>query len=266
MSDRLTDRVAIVTGAARGLGRSHALALAREGAHVAVADICRTPAGSAYGLAERADLDTVASEVERLGRQSLAIGCDVTDARQVKKMVDSVLERWDRIDILVNNAGVLTVSSVVEMKETEWDLVVDVSLKGTFLCCKYALVPMMRQRSGRIINTGSLAGKEGVPLNAHYGAAKAGVHAFTQALAKEVAPYGVNVNAVAPSGVNTAMMKGISPALARLWGVSPEGAYQAFCQRFHASGREVTSEDVSSVVVWLASEETHNLTGQVVYL
>ena len=260
------DRVAIVTGAARGLGQSHALALAREGAHVAVVDVCQTPDGSAYSLAARAEMDDVAAQVEALGRQALSIACDVRQDHQVQDMTRCVLDRWGRIDILVNNAGVISLSSVVEMRESEWDLVLDVSLKGTFLCSKYTALHMMRQGTGRIINTGSMAGREGIPLNAHYGAAKAGVHVFTQALAKEAAPYGVNVNAVAPGGVNTPMMQGISSALASLWGIEPEEAYQAFCQRFHASGREITAQDVSNVVVWLASEETRNLTGQVIYI
>jgi NAD(P)-dependent dehydrogenase (short-subunit alcohol dehydrogenase family) len=263
---RLNDKIAIVTGAARGLGRSHALALAREGAHVAVVDVCRTIGASAYNLAARADLEDVASRVEALGRQTMPITCDVRNNHEVQDMVHQVIQRWGRVDVLVNNAGVISLSPVMEMKESAWDLVVDVNLKGTFLCSKHVVIHMMRQRSGRIINTGSIAGREGIPLNAHYGAAKAGVHVFTQALAKEVAPYGVNVNAVAPGGVNTPMMQGISSALARLWGIGPEEAYQAFCQRFHTSGRAITEQDVSTVVVWLASEEARNLTGQIVYI
>jgi len=125
----------------------------------------------------------------------------------------------------------------------------------------------LRRKEGRIINTGSLAGRDAIPLNAHYGAAKAGVHLFTQALAKEVAPYGINVNAVAPGGVNTAMMeRAIAPALAVVWNIPEAEAYRAFCERFNVSSREVREQDVSNVVVWLALEETRNLTGVIVYV
>jgi len=263
---RLVDKVAVVTGAARGLGRSHALALAAEGAHVAVVDIGKTPGGAAYDLATLSELDDVVKNVRDMGRESVAIQCDVTRNDQVRSMARDVLGRWGRVDILVNNAGVISVSSVVEMREAEWDLVLDVSLKGTFLCCRHILPAMMKQQAGRVINTGSIAGREGIPLNAHYSAAKAGVHAFTQALARETASYGINVNAVAPGGVDTALMKGIASKLAQVWNVGPEEAYRTFCQRFHVSGGPVEPADVSNVVVWLASDETRTLTGQVIYV
>ena len=264
---RLKDKIAVVTGGARGLGRSHALALAREGARVAVVDICRTPQESTYDMGRKSDLEQTARDIESIGVQSLPLVCNVADQDDVREMVRTVVEKWGHIDILVNNAGVISISSVVELKESQWDLVMDVNLKGTFLCCKYALLHMMRRKEGRIINTGSLAGRDAIPLNAHYGAAKAGVHLFTQALAKEVAPYGINVNAVAPGGVNTAMMeRAIAPALAALWSIAEAEAYRAFCERFNVSAREVTEQDISSVVVWLALEETRNLTGVIVYV
>lgn len=263
---RLPDKVAVVTGAARGLGRSHALALAAEGANIAAVDIGRTPGEAAYDLARRSELQEVVKAVRDMGRQAIAVECDVTRSDEVRSMAREVLRQWGRVDILVNNAGVISVSTVVEMREAEWDLVVDVSLKGTFLCCRHVLPAMMKQRSGRVINTGSIAGKEGIALNAHYSAAKAGVHAFTRALAKEVASYGINVNAVAPGGVNTPLMKGIAGKLAQVWNVKPEEAYQAFCQRFHVSGAPIEPADVSNVVVWLASDETRNLTGQVIHV
>ncbi|MBI2856853.1 MAG: SDR family NAD(P)-dependent oxidoreductase [Chloroflexi bacterium] len=263
---RLEGQIAVVTGAARGLGRSHALALAVAGADVALVDICRTPGAATYELASDRDLEEAVEQVKAQGRQALGVNCDVTDVQDVKQMVDGVLERWGKIDILVNNAGVTSVSSVVEMRDSEWDLVVDVSLKGTFLCCRRVVAHMMQRKGGRVINTGSIAGRDGIPLNAHYSATKAAVHAFTQALAKETASYGVNVNAVAPGGVNTRMMQALSARLAALWGVKPEQAYEVFCQRFHTSAREITPEDVSNLVVWLASEETRNMTGQIIYI
>ena len=195
---KLLDKVAIVTGSARGLGQSHALALAKEGAHIALIDIQHSdyPAGNPQ---LNDGLDYVAEQIEAEDRQALPIICDIRHENQVRDMVQRVIDRWGRVDILVNNAGVISLSSVATMTESEWSRVIDVSLKGTFLCCKHILKHMMHLRSGRIINTGSIAGVNPIPLNAHYGAAKAGIHLFTQALSKEVASYGINVNAVAPS-------------------------------------------------------------------
>jgi 3-oxoacyl-[acyl-carrier protein] reductase len=189
--------VAIVTGGASGIGRGIAEAFAEEGAAVAVAD--RNEAGAA---------DVARGIVDRGGRAS-AIEVEVTDESAVAQMVERTLEDLGGIDILVNNAGIDTVSTVVEMPLEMWQQMLDVNLTSLFLCTKAVLPTMIEQRSGRIINMGSQLGLEGTDRMVHYCAAKAGVHGFTKALAYELAPYNVNVNAIAPGPIHTPLLDSI---------------------------------------------------------
>jgi 3-oxoacyl-[acyl-carrier protein] reductase len=194
---KLDGRVAIVTGGASGIGRGIAEAFAEEGAAVAVAD--RNEAGAA---------DVARGIVDRGGRAS-AIEVEVTDESAVAQMVERTLEDLGGIDILVNNAGIDTVSTVVEMPLEMWQQMLDVNLTSLFLCTKAVLPTMIEQRSGRIINMGSQLGLEGTDRMVHYCAAKAGVHGFTKALAYELAPYNVNVNAIAPGPIHTPLLDSI---------------------------------------------------------
>jgi meso-butanediol dehydrogenase/(S,S)-butanediol dehydrogenase/diacetyl reductase len=243
-------KVAIVTGAARGMGYSHCLALAREGADIAAVDIC-----------EEEESNKVVNEVKSLGRRGIGIKCNVSKSDEVKAMVDKVLTELGKIDILVNNAGVLTVHSVVDVEEDEWDRVLAVNLKGVFLCCKYVVPHMIKQRSGKIINTASAFGKQGAPFCSPYTASKFGVVGFTESLAREVAAFNINVNAVGPGPVNTELLRGMAPAYAAYLGIPAETCYQRWLKT-GLFGREITAEDVSNTVVWLASEDARNLTGQ----
>lgn len=251
----LLNKVAIVTGAAGGLGRSHALALAKEGSHIAAVDM--VAGGGLSGLVE---------EIRGLGRRAIGIKCDVSKGHQVEEMVKQTLDEFGRVDILVNNAGVLTLAPITKMSEEEWDWVISVNLKGTFLCCKYVIPHMIRQRSGNIINIGSISGRDAIVMFSHYSASKAAVHSLTQSLAKELAPYNIRVNAVAPGIVNTPMIQGISDTLASLWRIKQEEVHPSLCSRFHLLGKEITPDDVSNAVVWLVSDGARNLTGEVIYV
>ena len=191
---KLTDRVAIVTGAGRGIGRAIALRLAKEGADVVILDI----------NLERAN--TVADEIKALGRKAIAVKVDVTKSEETNRMAKTTLDKFGRIDILVNNAGVTdadVIGKVVlfhESTEEAWDAVIAVNLKGVLNCCRAVIKHMMQRRSGKIVSIAAESGMIGFAGMADYSAAKAGVIGFTKALAKEVGRHGINVNCVSPAG------------------------------------------------------------------
>ncbi len=191
---RLKDKVAIVTGASRGIGRATALALASEGANVVVN----------YASSQEA-ADKVVAEITAMGSQAIALPADVSQADQVDNLVNAVMEKWGRIDVLVNNAGITRDTLLLRMKLEEWQAVIDLNLTGVFLCTRAVSKIMLKQRSGRIINITSVAGQMGNPGQANYSAAKAGVIGFTKTVAKELASRGITVNAVAPGFIATDM-------------------------------------------------------------
>ena len=191
---KLKDRVAIVTGAARGIGKAIAWTFVREGAKVALVDV------------EKAGLETLQKEIRRKGGQALAVPCDVSKASEVKQMVDQVQRVFGRIDILVNNAGIIQRGTIETVTEEDWDRVIEVNLKGPFNCSKAVVEIMKRQGYGKIVNVSSIAGKMGDITSAPgYGPSKAGLDALTKTLARQLAPYGINVNGVAPHAIETEM-------------------------------------------------------------
>jgi len=266
MSARVAGKVAIVTGAAHGMGRSHCLVLAREGADIAAVDICRDLPEAQYPQAALDELNSAVSAIQAMGRRAIGIKCDVTKSDEVEEMVARVVREFGKIDVLVNNVGVSGGAPITEMTEEYWDFMLAVNLKSQFLCCKYVLPYMMKQQSGKIINIGSVSGKEGSTGASAYSAAKGGVHTFTHALAKEVAAYNINVNCVAPAAVNTPMMRGVTPAVAEALGISEEEVYLNMCKTHHILGREILPDDVSHAVLFLASEESRNVDGLVIYV
>lgn len=191
----LDGKVALVTGGSRGIGREISLALARAGADVAINYASRQEAAQ-----------EVLGEVEAMGKKGYLFQADVTAFEECEKMIKAVLDHFGRIDILVNNAGVRKDNILARMKEEDWDSVVDTNLKGTYNCCKAALKPLLKQKSGgRIINMASIAGLTGNSGQSNYAAAKAGVIAFTKSLAREVGKREITVNAIAPGFVETEM-------------------------------------------------------------
>jgi 3-oxoacyl-[acyl-carrier protein] reductase len=264
--ERFKGKVAIVTGAAHGIGASHALSFAREGADVAVTDICHDLPEARYAMGAEAEMNSVVKEIQDLGRRAIGIRCDVTKAQDVQNMVQGAMDEFGKIDILVNNAGIAFVATPVwEVPEEAWDLTVDVMLKGTFLCSKYVLPHMIKQKYGKIVNTSSVAAR-GHRHNAPYSAAKAGIEVFTLAMAKDVGEYNINVNAVAPGVVNTPMVRGAFKEIAPELGISEDEAYDTVCKMYCILGRGQTAEDISNGVLFLCSEEARNVNGHVLYV
>lgn len=257
-------KVAIVTGAARGIGRAIALRLAADGADVVVADICNDSPGVDYHLSDFKQLEQVRNEIIGLGRRSLAIPADITCEADVKRMVDSALQEWGRIDILVNNAGVGASCPVSEMPEETWDRVMDVNVKGVFLCCK-AVVPHMAGRgSGKIINLSSCAGEMPSGLMSAYCTSKAAVRMFTMVLALEVAPFNVQVNAVYPGIVQTGIWQGLLPNAARVMGVSQEEMWRLTNDKPGIAPGKDDGRHIAALVSFLCSSEADFITGKII--
>ena len=239
----LTDMVAIVTGGGTGIGQGIALEFAKAGADVVV------------GSRKQANLDSVAEEIKALGRQSLAIATDVRIPEQVDNLVKQTVDRFGRIDILVNNAGASFECPVEEMTPNGWDTVININLKGTFLCCRAAGKVMIQRKNGKIINVSSVAGLSGSPRMAHYGAAKAGVINLTKSLASEWAQYHINVNCIAPGPIETEGLK----AAYRI--TSEDLAERA---KAIPLGRYGQPEDIAYPAIFLASEASSFITGETI--
>jgi 3-oxoacyl-[acyl-carrier protein] reductase len=237
----LTNKIALVTGSARGIGREIALKLGETGADVAVNDIAS--AGEA--------LEGVAGEVRSLGQQGLAVTADVSSTEEVTRMVEEVVSKFGKIDILVNNAGVTRDGLVMRMSDADWDTVLTIDLKSVFLCTRAALRPMLKQRWGRIVSIASIVGIHGNAGQANYAAAKGGIIAFTRSVAREVASRGITVNAVAPGYIDTKMTQNLD-----------EKRSDELMKRV-PMGYPGTPRDVAEAVAFLASEEARYITGQV---
>jgi len=262
----LKDKVAIITGAGRqnGIGAAIARQLARDGAHVVLADICAPPTDLPHGgSGQWEEMVALAQEIESLGVQSLPLRVDVTDAESVQALVAQTRETFGRLDILVNNAGTaIGPQPVIYMAEEAWRRTLEINATGTFLCCKYAL-PLMIEggRGGRVINISSLAARRPKPQVSAYAASKAAIVALSQSLAQEVAGHGITVNAVLPGDVDTGLKQ---------WGLQLEAwATQKPYEEVLASaiakipvGRLATPQDVADLVAFLASERASFITGQ----
>nr|WP_313372712.1 SDR family NAD(P)-dependent oxidoreductase [Brucella intermedia] len=235
-------KIALVTGASRGIGRAIAIGMAKRGFDVAINDIER----------QQDALQEVAHAIEATGRQALTVYADVSNKAQVEAMVSNVVDVFGRIDALVNNAGILIAGDVEHLKEEHWDSVLDVNAKGTFLVVQAALPHMKRQKYGRIVNIASIGGKHGAPEQAHYSASKAAVMGFTRVLALEVGTYGITANCICPGIILTDMGRvNLDDAAVR----------QAW-QEKTAMRRIGDPEDVVGPVAFLASDDAAFVTGQ----
>ena len=239
---KLDGKIALVTGASRGIGREIALAFAREGADVA----CN------YHRS-RAEAESLADEIEAMERSALAIRADVAQADQVERMVAEAMDRFGRVDVLVNNAGFATLHRVDEMPIEAWDAIIAVHLRGTFLTTRLVLPQMLERGSGRIINMASQLAYNGRAEWAHYCAAKAGVIAFTRVLAHEVSRRGVYANCIAPGPIATDIVPRSGP---------PDPEAQARFAESLPIGRIGTVEEVAPTAVFLASEDSSYYVGQ----
>jgi 3-oxoacyl-[acyl-carrier protein] reductase len=248
---KLADRIAIVTGAAKGMGRDICLTLAREGAHVTLA------------AREPGPLEALAREMEALGRRALVAATDVTDEPAVERLVARARETFGRIDILVNAAGVTgpIETPVWEIKADDFDQVLAVNLRGTFLPTKHVLPTMIQQRSGKIVNISGTSGLRGYKYRAAYSSSKWALRGFTRTVALEVGPYNINVNALHPGIVAGDRMDRLCRDKARTRGWTPEQVHDEYVQEM-ALRRVTTAEDIAAAILFLASDAAKNMTGQ----
>jgi SDR family mycofactocin-dependent oxidoreductase len=256
----LSGRVAFVTGAARGQGRSHAVRLAAEGADIIAADICEPVSDSiTYPPAAPEDLAETVRAVEELGRKVLARQVDTRDDAALRQLVADGVEQFGRLDILVANAGVLSWGRLWELSDEQWNAVIDVNLSGTWRTLR-AVLPVMIEagNGGSIVVVSSTAGLKATPGNSHYSAAKHGLVGLTNSLALEVGEYGIRVNSIHPYSVDTPMVE--SEAMERLFSAYPSYLHSFAPMPLQPKGF-MTSEEVSDVVAWLAGDGSGTMSG-----
>ncbi|MFH1782923.1 MAG: 3-oxoacyl-[acyl-carrier-protein] reductase [Candidatus Omnitrophota bacterium] len=236
----LEGKVALITGGARGIGKEIALRFAQEGANIALCDV------------DLEEAQKTAKEIEALGRESLALKVDVTSSKDVQDMVDKILDKFKKVDILINNAGITKDNLMLRMNEEDWDKVIAVNLKGTFLCTKIVSKVMLKQKFGKIVCLASIIGIMGNAGQANYAASKAGIIGLTKSVAKELASRGITVNAIAPGFIRTAMTDKLSEDVKKMMlDAIP-------LKRFGEA------KDVADLALFLSSESSSYITGQVI--
>lgn len=244
---RFKEKSVIITGGARGIGRSIALAFSREGANILISDIALE--------------NKVVNEIKSMNSEACAIKVDITKSDQVGYMTETALNKFGKIDILVNNAAVNYASLLWELEETKYDALFDVNVKGVFLCCKAVVPHMIKNRDGKIVNIASWVGKRAVPNFTAYSATKFAVIGLTQGLALEVAGYNINVNAVCPGNVMTGLWDPLIPVLAKGMNISEDMVFDKFIKNTPLK-RPQTPDDIANAVLFLCSKEATEITGE----
>lgn len=243
------EKTVIVTGGGKGIGKAISIAFAKNGANLVIADV---DVNAAQGV-ER--------EIKIIGRDCLAVKTDVSNSKEVCDMVEKTMQKFNHIDILVNNAGIMIPSLLVDTKECDWDTNIDVNLKGVFLCSQAVARYMIKQKSGKIINISSMAGKIPAAAEGAYAAAKLGVIALTKTMGYELAPHGINVNTICPGLINTDMFRKSFKEKTSSSGISFEEVEKKLISRIPV-GRLGKTQDVADLVLFLASEKTTYISGQ----
>lgn len=237
---KFKNKTVVITGASRGIGKAIALAMAREGANIAIN----------YYLSDEMAQQTV-SEIKQIGTNVISCKCDVADQNQVKNFFSKVISSFQKIDILINNAGIVHDKPLMFMNEEEWEHVININLKGAFLCLKAAVKEMVKNKYGRIVNISSDAGLTGDLMRASYAASKAGIIGLTKSAARELSPFGITVNAVAPGFVETAITQKIEKSRReKIIKTIP-------MQRF------ATPQEIAEAVLFLASDDAQYITGEI---
>ncbi len=246
---KLKDRVAIVTGGGAGIGRSVCVNMVKDGAKVVVADI------------DQAAAQETADSIKKEGGDALAVKTDVTQKPDTQALADTTLKTYGKIDILVNNAGTDIKGAITELTEKTWDTLMDINLKGVFLCTQAVSHSMIERRYGRIVNISSMAGKTGEPLTSPYCATKFGVIGFTQSVALELGKHNITVNAVCPGPVDTDLIRQSVAQSAKIKGMAPEDFLQEFFINPTPLGRIAQPVDIARAVTFLASDDAEFITG-----
>ncbi|OGT27035.1 MAG: hypothetical protein A2Z17_01450 [Gammaproteobacteria bacterium RBG_16_66_13] len=257
---KLEGKVAIVTGGARGNGFAAATCLAEEGANIAIADICADMETIPYKMSTMESMNESVEKLRGMGVKALGVKCDVSKSADVQAMVAKVLEVFGKIDILVNNAGNTSMTAIAEMEEQAWDEVLDVHLKGMFLCCRYVLPHMIEQHSGNVVSISSVGGQRGFGMGGHYCAAKHGIIGLNKSIAMEVADHGIRANCVCPGTVWTPMMQGI----AAFFGMEGDTGKDQFFAGHLIKDPEVSAMDIGRAVRWLVTDEARCITGNMI--
>jgi len=236
---KLKNKIAIVTGSGRGIGKSTALELAKEGAKVVVSDI------------DIKECQNVCNEIKKIGFDAIAVKCDISKKSDVDAMIKKTMQKFQKIDILINNAGVVLTKPFVEMTEKDWDFVLDINLKGVFLCTNAVVKQMIKQKSGKIISVASIAGEVGFMNTSAYCASKAGIINLTRGLALELSPHNINVNAIAPGVIATKMTEDMLK----------DKKTKEVLLASTPLGRVGQPEEIGKAAVFLASDDSNFITG-----
>jgi len=254
MNMNLEGKVALITGAAKGIGNGIALKLASEGANIVAADVLIKEA------------ERVARQLVEMGTRSMALKLDVTSKKEIENVLTQIMDQYGKIDILVTCAGVEQIPcSAIEIDEKEWDKVLNINLKGTLYCCQVVGREMMKQKYGKIITISSLNGKTGVPYTVAYNISKFGVIGLTKTLANELAPYNINVNSICPGLTDTELLARVWERRASILGVSREEVYRSAINNIPLKRLGIPN-DLGNIAVFLASDHSNYITGELIHV